>query len=225
MNTQPPEKQQPAHSDRSVEVHSIFQTIQGEGPFTGHRATFIRLAGCNLQCPGCDTYYTTGRTRRTPEQILAQVPSLPALVVITGGEPFRQGIHGLVEALLEAGHYVQIETNGTLFQDLPFDKITIVCSPKGTKVHPKLQPHIAALKYVLRAGNGGEDGLPITALNLPINGRLARPWPSFTGPVYLQPEDEKNQAANRNNIAAVVNSVLEFGYILQLQVHKFVNVE
>ena len=51
-NTQEPEK---IDRDRHLDVHSIFHTIQGEGPYCGHPAVFIRLAGCNLQCPGCDT--------------------------------------------------------------------------------------------------------------------------------------------------------------------------
>jgi len=51
MNQQPIEKQF-LHPKGDLEVHSIFLTIQGEGPFTGQRAVFVRLAGCNLQCPG-----------------------------------------------------------------------------------------------------------------------------------------------------------------------------
>ena len=39
---------------RSVEdgylVHSMFHTLQGEGPFAGHPALFVRFAGCNLRC-------------------------------------------------------------------------------------------------------------------------------------------------------------------------------
>ena len=45
----------------SLEVVDLWQTIQGEGPFAGMRAIFIRLAGCNLQCPFCDTDYTSKR--------------------------------------------------------------------------------------------------------------------------------------------------------------------
>ena len=52
MNTQPTEKRT---NSQNLDITEIFFTIQGEGPFSGHRAVFIRLAGCNLQCPACDT--------------------------------------------------------------------------------------------------------------------------------------------------------------------------
>src|SRR3954467_9071958 len=45
----------------SLSIHSIFYTLQGEGPYSGCPAVFMRLAGCNLQCPGCDTDYTSGQ--------------------------------------------------------------------------------------------------------------------------------------------------------------------
>ena len=51
----------------SLQVNSIFYTIQGEGPFAGRPAIFIRLAGCNLQCPGCDTEYTKRQTMTVDE--------------------------------------------------------------------------------------------------------------------------------------------------------------
>ena len=37
-----------ADEDRELLVHSVFKTIQGEGPYSGRVAVFIRLAGCNL---------------------------------------------------------------------------------------------------------------------------------------------------------------------------------
>ena len=39
------------------EVQEIFLTIQGEGPYAGTPAIFIRLGGCNLACNFCDTEF------------------------------------------------------------------------------------------------------------------------------------------------------------------------
>ena len=166
-NTQPVEKLD-YRNDFSVVIHSIFYTIQGEGPFAGQPAIFIRLAGCNLQCPLCDTDYTSQALRMQPDAVYravdeeindyiatsGKVRNIKCdLVVITGGEPFRQNLSGLVTLLLGKGLRVQIETNGTLYQELPYwhDHLTIVCSPKTGMVSRKLIRHIKALKYVATA--------------------------------------------------------------------------
>lgn len=39
-------------------INEIFQTIQGEGVFTGVPAVFIRLQGCPVGCSWCDTKQT-----------------------------------------------------------------------------------------------------------------------------------------------------------------------
>ena len=102
MNTQDPE---PRILNALLQVHSIFHTIQGEGPFAGTPAVFIRLAGCNLKCPGCDTEYTSKRKEMTVAQILDAIYEVSSittkLVVITGGEPFRQDLTRLLNALTE----------------------------------------------------------------------------------------------------------------------------
>ena len=225
MNQQPPEKQN-LQSPGVLQVHSIFRTIQGEGPFTGQRAVFIRLAGCNLQCPLCDTDYTDKRKELSVMTIMDHVIAIGnpgILVVITGGEPFRQNLSWLVEALLADGYRVQIETNGTLYQDLPFDKITVVCSPKTGSVNKKLQPHIHSLKYVLRAGYIMADGLPISALDHSASPILARPWPEFRGTVYVQPVDIPG--SDNAHLDATIASVMRNGYTLCLQTHKIIGLE
>ena len=161
MNLQEIEKAEQS-TDGTLGLHSIFYTIQGEGPQCGNPAIFIRLAGCNLQCPGCDTDYTTGRRRLHVNDITKEVaalyedeyPSAPEpLIVITGGEPFRQDITALCKRLITAGHKVQIETNGTLppSRGLPA-AVMVVCSPKTGKINQHLHPYIQALKYVVQAG-------------------------------------------------------------------------
>ena len=44
----------------SLFVTSMFFTLQGEGPFAGEPALFIRLAKCNLDCSFCDTFFDDG---------------------------------------------------------------------------------------------------------------------------------------------------------------------
>lgn len=45
----------------SLFVTSLFFTIQGEGPFRGEPAFFVRLAKCNLNCSFCDTFFDQGQ--------------------------------------------------------------------------------------------------------------------------------------------------------------------
>lgn len=242
-NTQPIEKRSSAAT--TLSVHSIFYTIQGEGPFCGTPAVFVRLAGCNLQCPGCDTDYTVGRRDATVTDVANAVmmvhPDGSGLVVITGGEPFRQPLVGkLIDRLVDIGFYVQIETNGTLpppshghtagfrwAKDASLRKGGyIVVSPKAGKVNVHTAVAACAYKYVLHADSvDPTDGLPLQALHHPAAPRVARPPAQFRGPVYLQPMDTQDAFDNQRHIQAVVNSCLKHGYILQLQVHKLLGLE
>jgi 7-carboxy-7-deazaguanine synthase len=44
----------------SLFVTSMFFTLQGEGPYAGMPAFFIRTAKCNLDCSFCDTFFDDG---------------------------------------------------------------------------------------------------------------------------------------------------------------------
>lgn len=237
MNIQPIEKRDPA-SGGFVQVHSIFLTIQGEGPFCGTPCVFVRLAGCNLQCPACDTDYTSRRVAMGPYEVLAQVNELwraechrRGLVVITGGEPFRQNILPLVRTLIHHDYYVQVETNGTLQPVTEFvcmnpdarNGLYIVCSPKTPKLHPIVTTFACALKYVVRAGRVAEDGLPTSALDMP--NPPARPPEGWERPIYVQPLDSGDRVENAAHTSEAVASCLRHGYTLQLQIHKIIGVE
>jgi 7-carboxy-7-deazaguanine synthase len=118
-------------------------SLQGEGPYAGARSLFLRLAGCNLRCPFCDTKYawsTEGAERLGVEEVVAIVEEeRPALVVVTGGEPLlqRRPLGLLVSALTRLGHRVQVETNGTMEAPGPGDPLAgaaYVVSPKDAVV-------------------------------------------------------------------------------------------
>jgi len=207
----------------SLWVQEVFYTLQGEGPFSGEPGVFVRLAGCNLRCMWCDTEFESSTWHPTLDELVARIaeirPAHCALVVLTGGEPLRQNVVPLIHRLLDRGLRVQIETNGTLWLDLPADRrLTVVCSPKTPLLHPSLVPRIDAYKYVLQAGAlDPADGLPSASTQIP--GQPARMFrPPAGKPVYVMPCDEAGRA--EENRRAATESALAHGYRLTLQLHK-----
>lgn len=96
------------------QVNEIFHTVQGEGVLAGSPSTFIRLQGCTVGCPWCDTKYTwlKGGTRMTVKEIVNQVRH--PHVVITGGEPTMYNLDGLIYGLRakQSRRFIQLETSG-----------------------------------------------------------------------------------------------------------------
>lgn len=223
-----------------LDIVEIFPTIQGEGPFSGERAVFVRTAGCNLKCPQCDTDYTTNRQNTPYDEIWNSIlsayetfndpaPMKNIFVVLTGGEPMRQNIgHFLLylfnQQTVEVEIHVQIESNGTLYREnIPWfaPNLTTVVSPKGGKVNEKLIPYITAYKYVLDSEFVcPEDGLPTEQLGNPV--RVARPQGKSV--TYIQPADSGDAEKNKLNLQACVKSCQTFGYRLSLQLHKIIGV-
>lgn len=135
-------------------VTSIFRTLQGEGPYAGIPAIFVRLALCQLRCSFCDTYFDSGDWMDNDE-VLDAIDDVRGgvkdLIVVTGGEPTLQpGLGKFIEYALEAGSFqrAQIETNGLLEPIVP-EGTCVVMSPKcaerlGAPTH-YLRPPAAAL--------------------------------------------------------------------------------
>lgn len=230
LNEQKPEKS--TWDLEQLDVVEVFPTLQGEGPHAGKRAVFVRLAGCNLQCPGCDTNYTRGRRYRSPQEVLEMIEAVSPpfseerreLVVITGGEPFRQALSPLLFLLLRRGFHVQIETNGTLDPNrdpgfitcFEFGGVDVVCSPKSERVAEWMH-HFAFFKYVLsHDAIDPTDGLPLGSLG--YSHRVARPLRNRI--IYVQPMDCRDVSLNHLNMLAARDSALKHGYILCLQLHK-----
>lgn len=121
--------------DSSLLISEIFSSLQGEGPWIGISAAFIRLAGCiEPYCPWCDTGYalTQAGEMDIDDILLALQPYTCLRAIITGGEPFLQwesGLSDLHARLLQQGFVLQYETSGKVKIPLIKDAV-IVCSPK-----------------------------------------------------------------------------------------------
>lgn len=120
-----------------MKILEIFSSFQGEGPFVGTPATFLRLAGCNLNCEWCDTDLTEVKEmslESVSEIIYNQIKCFNSdLLIITGGEPSLQlnEIESLIK-LLPSNIHIQMETNG--FKTFLINKnIDYVISPKQNK--------------------------------------------------------------------------------------------
>lgn len=208
----------------TLNVQSIFATLQGEGIYAGWPAVFVRLGGCNLTCKFCDTEFESF-TSMTLDAVMQRVKELAqkdgkrirGLVVITGGEPFLQPIGRLCEALVAEGFKVQIETNGTLYRELP-QEVDIVCSPKNNgkgyfPVRPDLLARIGAFKFIISAHN-------------PDYSDIAEVGQAESGvPVYVQPMDEYDAAKNAANLQRATTLAMENGYRLSVQLHKITGIE
>lgn len=100
-----------------MKVCEIFTSIQGESTYVGRPCTFIRFSGCNLRCTYCDTKYAlTGGTDLSEDEIINEVSIVGVnLITVTGGEPLTQEeVPHLIEKLINTGHTVLVETNGSI---------------------------------------------------------------------------------------------------------------
>src|SRR3954468_13335708 len=95
-------------------VNEVFQSIQGEARHAGTPSVFIRLQGCAVACPWCDTKHTwavNAAQEVRPEAMLAKEEDAPTFarltkadilsvvgrfharhIVITGGEPYHPSV-------------------------------------------------------------------------------------------------------------------------------------
>lgn len=209
-----------------LEVKNIFPTVQGEGPFAGMPAVFVRLGGCNLACSFCDTEFEQFEPMTVADIVLNVAQRVVAndypqgrkLVVITGGEPLRQPIAPLCEALLAAGYQVQVETNGTLFRPLP-EAVHVICSPKNTDgkgyapVRSDVLERANALKFIVSSRINGYTHVAEVGQS------------RFGTPVYIQPMDEYEPQQNAANVQHASQLAAQHGYKLSLQTHKIIGVE
>jgi 7-carboxy-7-deazaguanine synthase len=100
-----------------MRIIEVFHSVQGEGPLTGVRTSFVRTARCNLRCSWCDTTYSfgAGKERSIPSILREVAGHRTRHVCLTGGEPLLQSESvDLVREFSRRGITTVVETGGSL---------------------------------------------------------------------------------------------------------------
>ena len=205
----------------SLFVTSMFFTLQGEGPYAGKPALFIRLTKCNLACSFCDTFFDDGdwmtfeeinsrayhticdywnkQGKDVPEWILPKsnldgLGPFDCVLVVTGGEPLLQ--KNLMDYLNYSNNFftaMQIESNGTVNQDVP-EHVTLVCSPKCSEKNGVAVKYLAPTELILKRADCLKFVMSSEA-DSPYNNvpEWAHKWKQETGKeIYVSPMNVYN---------------------------------
>lgn len=216
-------------------VNEIFESIQGEASWTGTPSVFVRLQGCPVGCPWCDTKHTWSVRPEAlvPVEVMVakseddeshSVMSDEAIerllsaryrarhVVITGGEPCMHDLGPLTTRLLDSGRTVQIETSGT-FPIRADERTFVTLSPKLDMPGglPLLDSALARADEIkLPVGKAADhDRFRQQVLPLLPPGKT----------VWLQPLSQNPSAT-----ALCIELATAHGHRVSLQTHKFINV-
>ena len=198
-------------------VAEIVSTIQGEGWWAGIPITLLRLQGCNLRCPFCDTKYSLdpkgGQVMSLGElfHALEQVHPRGRTILLTGGEPTIQPLEYLVPPLTSIGP-VHLETNGTNPLDKGLFYTWVTVSPKPPhKVHPTAIGRADEVKWLV----GSEDDVAaLCAFLEEYKGK----WMDYKR-ITVQPISQDRKATK-----IAIAACLEHNWRLSIQVHKLLEV-
>lgn len=201
-------------------VFEMFHSFQGEGVHAGRSAFFIRLYGCPIQCPWCDSAGTwlpdaNVSVKKIPAEELARAAfeACPDFVVITGGEPAIHDLRPLCVALHARGLRIHIETSGTFPIPETVDWITV--SPKVRRMPLRENWERASeLKFIITE----PEDLVFWAE------KMSRERVSSATPVWLHPEwsQHKNPAV----LSAIAEWICRKGFPFRAgwQLHKLFDV-
>ena len=107
-------------------ISEYFESIQGEGNFSGVKSLFIRLQYCNLTCSWCDTKYSwnksSGNFNQYSSNDINEIirSSKSYHVIFTGGEPTLYRL----DLLTNENRKYHVESNGTIIPVMPL-RITL----------------------------------------------------------------------------------------------------
>ncbi|ABO23927.1 7-carboxy-7-deazaguanine synthase QueE [Shewanella loihica] len=218
-------------------VNEVFETIQGEGVYTGVPAIFVRLQGCPVGCSWCDTKHTwetLAENRVSSEQVIqvdgaigrwAELDARELLmhfkvqgfsakhVVITGGEPCIYDLIALTQAFADAGMQCQIETSGT-FDVLVDPRAWVTVSPKinmkgGYKVLEQALERADEIKHPVAKASHIEE-----------LDELLKGIDTLGKTICLQPISQKPRATE-----LAMKVCIERNWRLSIQTHKYLNID
>lgn len=214
-------------------LNEIFYSLQGEAYFAGQPAVFIRLQGCSVGCPFCDTKHTWKLNSSaqvssvairdkisdsnswayfSTAEILAAIAAYPAAkhIVFTGGEPADYNLIELTQTLNDLGYSTQIETSGTA---------ALYVSPATwVTLSPKIDMpnHKQVLSTVVQRAN--EIKMPIgKAQDIDKLKLFLQAHPQATQLIWLQPLSCKTTPTE-----LCLRAALAHNWRLSLQIHKFI---
>ena len=223
-------------TDQVLNINEMFETIQGEGVYTGVPAIFVRLQGCPVGCPWCDTKHTWTLDENLIDSVDAVINKseeserffgisdlgLLALfeqqgynakhVVITGGEPCMYDLTGLTELLHERGFTSQIETSGT-FEVKCAQQTWVTVSPKvnmkgGYDVLTSALQRANEIKHPI-AMQKHVDELDALLAGIDLTDKV----------VCLQPISQQTRATE-----LAIKTCIDRNWRLSLQTHKYVGI-
>ncbi len=203
-----------------MKITEIFFSIQGESSHAGKPCIFVRMTGCSLRCVYCDTKYAyAGGKEMSLDDVVAAVKSHPALLVeVTGGEPLEhEEVYPLMDALLDRGYMVMIETGGHVNiarTPKPVIKIIDIKCPDSRESHTMCWENIALaephdeFKFVISSRGDYEWSRQIYSEKLR----------TLSNVILFSPSHEELAAAD------LARWILEDGLPvrLQLQIHKYI---
>ena len=169
----------------TLPIVETFHSVQGEGFWTGSNAFFIRLAGCDVGCPWCDTTHSwpaEHHPKRAVEDLVSEaIAHHPAMVIITGGEPLMHYIETLTTGLRQANIKVHLETSGSHILSGTFDWISL--SPKPFKPPlPDIYAQADEIKVIISTATdlawADAEGQKVSAKTVKL---LQPEWSSQTG--------------------------------------------
>ena len=221
----------------TYKINELFETIQGEGSFTGQPSIFIRLQGCPVACSWCDTKHTwdidlekqisaadmLAKAQETDQWASLSVDQIFSVIiaknfkakhiVITGGEPCMVDLTPLCTMFEQQGYSCQVETSGT-FEILFSDKCWVTLSPKvnmkgGYEILNSAMLRANEIKHPV-ATEQHVDDLKLLLAKHQIK----------TTPVYLQPISQKQRATE-----LAIETCIENNWRLSVQVHKYLGIE